>query len=603
MFKSLFLVTIVTIFLLISGCSSSSDDSTLPIVKNLINGTVATGAGASATITLVGARGNTVVGNSSSAGLYTVDVSDLTKPIMIRAVLDRDGSTLYSFTSGTSAVVNVTPLTTYVVDNAAVSTGSNGGASQMFSAFEQSNAPASIAQEVTQSVQILDQVISATMEAHGSGGFDHFGGNFEANHDGYDAVLDDLDIEIYEDDIIIRVDDLILDTLNYDISTNEINASGIIFDIQTQIPILNASITMVDSAGNTISTVSDVNGSFSLTVETMRVYDITVVASGYETQFVPSIPSFVFSETSVGNIPMFPENSSSITTLSGTVIDGRTSNTGISGVTLTFRDGFGERISSSELQVVTDSDGSYSIEVPTGIYSVALSHPEYYNTFNDIAAFGDTSSEDFSMLSDLSGAEVTDFFATITLNWDENPRDLDSHLTGPIPNSTERFHMAYYNQVILAEGSGLVYEEGEYEYENRTPCQNGELASLDRDRTDSYTGLLPETTTICNVQNGGLYKYYVHHYSGENTMSYGNAEVTVSTKNGTPRTFSAPSIASVGDHDIWHVFNIDSDGNIFPINEIIGNGDDGSSLFAAPSRNSNTKFSSDKNLLDYLPVK
>ena len=659
MFKKVITQSLAAILLVFSGCGDS--DSATPSAgagsnepSQTVSGTVATGEGALATITLVGSLGNTMVGNSSANGYYTVDASGLTQPIMVKAVLDRDGSTMYSFASSTSGTVNVTPLTTFVVDQAAVATGVTGGASQLFTQFEEATPPEDTEQEVDDSTQELNIAIATAMEANGAGGFDHFSDDFDANHDGYDAVLDDLDIEVYEDDIIIRTDDAVLDTLNYDISTSEINASGSIYDIATNLPIEDVNITMVDSAGQSLSTSTDVNGDFSIAVQTMRVYDVTITANGYDTQFVPNIPSFVFSETSVGEIPMFPEGTTGTTTLSGVIIDGRTSSTGIDGVSLTFRDGYGDRITSAIATAVTDMNGSYSVELPIGVYTVEMTHDDYYSVFRDIDVFGTTGEHDFSMLGDMSDINTTSFFATVTLNWDENPSDLDSHLTGPIPNSQERFHMAYYNaqidadenaseedyfyeeqytyqreqlEIITGEDLSSVADEGlyTYYYENltseqqtqmdnvmedyysgevtTTPCSNGELASLDRDRTSSYSGLLPETTTICNVENGGLYKYYVHHFSGDSTMNEGNAQVTVATRNGISRTFNAPSTNSIGNDDIWHVFNIDSDGNIYPVNEIIGNDYDDSELFAAPSRNSDSRFSADVGIFSNLPSK
>lgn len=644
MVKKLPWIVSLVFLVFLGACSSNSEDASTPVV---LTGTIATGAGASATITLVGALGNTIEGSSSSAGYYSVNISSLTKPIMIKAVLDRDGATLYSFTSSDSDIVNVTPLTTYVVDQAAVSSGVSGGASQLFSAFEEASAPADVAQEVEQSTQVLNIAIASSMENQGVGDFNHFSGEFDADHSGYDAVLDDLDIEVYEDDVIIRTDSGILNTLNYDISTAEINASGVIYDIATNLPIQDVNVTMVDSVGNTLTASTDVNGSFVITVETMRVYDITVVANGYATQFVPNIPSFVFSETSVGDIPMFPLSSSGSTTVSGAVIDGRTTDTGISNVELTFRSGYEDRLSASVATVTTDETGQYSLSLPIGVYMVEVENENYYTEYVNVVVYGETSTQDYSMLADLSGVTSTNFFATITLNWDENPADLDSHLTGPILNSTERFHLYYYNRYInenatdisnaldvyareqlgiilnldlsdatedelstyfanLTDVQSAEFEQAIYEYEinmSTQTCQDGAIASLDRDRIGSYGGFLPETTTLCSVSQDALYKYYVHHFSGTGTMSDGNAQVTVATKNGISRTFNAPSTGSIGNNDIWHVFNIDSDGNIYPINEIIGNDESNSTLFAAPARSIDTRFSAEENLFDNLPVK
>jgi hypothetical protein len=99
----------------------------------------------------------------------------------------------------------------------------------------------------------------------------------------------------------------------------------------------------------------------------------------------------------------------------------------------------------------------------------------------------------------------------ITLNWGENPRDLDSHLTGPTSASngdasdtTNRFHVYYSNTVA-------------------------DVAALDVDDTSSYG---PETITISPPSGAltlrpGLYRYSVHHYTGSNTLSTSDASVSL----------------------------------------------------------------------------
>ena len=130
----------------------------------------------------------------------------------------------------------------------------------------------------------------------------------------------------------------------------------------------------------------------------------------------------------------------------------------------------------------------------------------------------------------------------IILSWGENPRDLDSHLTGPTSSNdgtasdTNRFH-TYYS--------------------NRT----GDVSVLDVDDTTSYG---PETMTISPPQGSsnlraGLYRYSVHHYAGSGTISDTHASVTLQYGN-TTRYFSAPATAS-GDEDLWTVFELQVSSN------------------------------------------
>lgn len=142
----------------------------------------------------------------------------------------------------------------------------------------------------------------------------------------------------------------------------------------------------------------------------------------------------------------------------------------------------------------------------------------------------------------------------ITLTWGENPRDLDSHLTGPTAASngtaadtTNRFHIYYSSKTV-------------------------DVAALDVDDTSSYG---PETVTIsppagASTLRPGLYRYSVHHYSGSNTITTSDASVSLKYGNIT-RTYSPPS-GAVGSRDLWTVFEllVNSAGQItvYPVNSL-----------------------------------
>jgi uncharacterized protein YfaP (DUF2135 family) len=82
----------------------------------------------------------------------------------------------------------------------------------------------------------------------------------------------------------------------------------------------------------------------------------------------------------------------------------------------------------------------------------------------------------------------------VILTWKENPEDLDSHLLGPRPDGSQ-FHV-YFDSKEASDGATL-------------------MASLDLDDTNSYG---PETITVYNALDGGVYTYFVHDYTnGENS--------------------------------------------------------------------------------------
>ena len=429
------------------------------------------------------------------------------------------------------------------------------------------------------------------------------------------------------------------------------------FDITTGLAMNDVNVTFTDNTSESASVSTDVNGSFTLPIETMRTYTLTISANGYTTQTISNVSSFVFTQENLGSIPMFPVGLTTNTNVNGQVIDGRTASTPVSNVTMTFRDGYNTRIGDIVTTSQTDSNGNYSATLLSGVYTVELVVDGYASVYRNIEVYGDTYTWNTSMLAETTDT-ASNAFATVSLNWDSNPSDLDSHLTGQLDDgTTNRFHMYFGNKTIYSSSdtssdeisteeqaeinyartqleditgdnlSDLTTMDDLYSYyeglsdsqrtemdsrmetylasiENQV-CSDGVIATLDRDRTSDSSGLLPETTTLCDVVDGSIYKYYVHQYSGSSTMSGGHAVVTVTTASGITSTFTAPTAGESGDDDIWHVFDIDSNGNIYPVNEIIGNDSSSSTLFASPSRvNSDNKpFVTESDLVSNLPTK
>ena len=726
--KTLFISAFAAAVLTMTGCGSSDNSASTPDSQtqptnqsSLLTGTVATGLGASSDIAFVGAQGHMLNGHSTESGSYSIDASSLIQPIMVKATLDKDGSILYSFAESTSGVVNVTPLTSFIVDQAAQAAGVSGGASQLFQNYATADR-SSVTTHIETETRDLDTVIASQMTEDGVTEFDHFSGDFDADHTGYDGLLDNLDMVVYQDDVIIREGNTTLDTLNYDIAVSEINATGQVVNITDNSPMSNVNITFTNNVNESKSAITDTNGFFTLPIDTMRTYTVTITADGFDTQVIPNVSSFAFTQENIGSIPMFPEGVSANTTLSGKVIDGRTSGTALKNVSINFRAGYDNRIGDVVQTATTDTDGSYEATLASGVYTAELTVDGYARIYRNVEIFGDAFTWDASMLAE-SADVASGAFATITLNWDANPSDLDSHLTGPSINENgSRFHMAFYNPTISSNsdtstvtedsavdpewiayqrtlleditgeelssittmediatyyGNNLTAEQqaifdsriqayiSEFQQEalnanidyirtqleeisgadlsslttmeelvtyygnnltteqqaafdsrmnehygseesSSTPiCADGVIANLDRDRTNDSNGLLPETTTLCSVTAGGMYKYYVHEFSGAGTISSGHATVTVTTASGVTNTFTAPSIGETGVDDIWHVFDIDADGNIYPVNQIVGNDSTESTLFASPSRtnSANKPFAMEKGLLNNLPAK
>ncbi len=143
----------------------------------------------------------------------------------------------------------------------------------------------------------------------------------------------------------------------------------------------------------------------------------------------------------------------------------------------------------------------------------------------------------------------------ITLAWGENPRDLDSHLTGPndgnngTAEDANRFHTYF--------------------------LETADVATLDFDNQYSYG---PETITVVPPAGGstlrpGIYRYTVHHYTGSGTIDTSGASVTLNLGGSQTREFVPPSdttgLAGTS-NDTWTVFElmVSSTGSItvLPVN-------------------------------------
>lgn len=580
--------------LLLLGCGGGNDPINASAVSaTSITGTVATGTGVAADLVAIDSTGRRVTGSSDENGTYTLDTTRMIQPIMVQATIRSSGDLMYSFVSSSGGVLNVTPLTTYVIDQSAIAAGIAGGVSQLFQYFA-TNAT-SIISHIPTVTTVLNGLVAPDMADQNVTGFNHFTSAFRANHAGYDAFLDRLDMEMAQDDVIIRHGATTLETLDYNITATTISVTGRIANIADDTPINGATITAVDRSGHTLSATSDSNGIFSITADSMRRYDVNITATGYQTQYFPHLSSFQLTNIQIGTIAMVPNGSNSMTTLSGRVIDGRTPDTGINQVTLTFRAGYNKRMGTTTATASTDANGTYTINtLPAGVYTVEVAKTGYGTKYINVLANGGTMSQNFDLIGSVTGSTGRlNAFATIVLNWGANPSDLDSHLTGPI-TSDSRFHVYFVNRThndTNTVSTGIT--EG--------PCATlNVVANLDRDDTSSYG---PETTTLCRVIPGGLYKYYIHHYSGTSTIAESSASVTLSLANGTTRTFTAPSTGSTGSNNIWHVFNVDANGNVYPINQIIGTGPSDSTLMGLSTRILNTNSGAEKSLFLNLPSK
>ncbi len=188
-----------------------------------------------------------------------------------------------------------------------------------------------------------------------------------------------------------------------------------------------------------------------------------------------------------------------------------------------------------------------SVSLTPGMYTVQMSRDGYMDTYSSLFVSGETGNE----LAVYATPELKEDEYRIVLTWNEEPRDLDSHLFAPTDTGeAEDHHICYYH---------MEDKEGDH--------------SLDVDDTDGYG---PETTTISQIRRG-QYKFYVCDYTNcsqdnekSTQMSDSSATVRVYGSQGLIQTFYVPAHRS---GVIWEVFEI-RDGAVIPSQryyDVIGN--------------------------------
>jgi hypothetical protein len=569
--KKYLLALSVILALVFQGCDSNSDDTTpiagggdsVVIPAGQIGGTVAVGLPLEADISVVGANGVESTTTSNSDGEYRASLTGLTAPYIVRASTE-DGIVLFSFAQTDASITNVTPLTSYILDRVATQ-GSLAGVSQLYSDFaSQSDLISTVDPIVTQ----LNDALAPYMSAQDVASFDHFRDSFIADHTGYDALLDALDIEIENDDLVIRLDDQVLNTYeDMNITADAtVYVTGAVNSILGD-PVSGATIKFTSANGDDFNVTSDQEGLYyHEALPSYRVYTVNITADGYLPVTITNFSTFT--NTSVSTAVMVPDNMTGSGDVSGTVIDARTGG-GLAGATLSFRANINNRTGDVVATATTNTNGEYSVSLPAGIYTVRASLEEYSANYMTVYSFGAADTYEAPALSifrSLSGYNNANAFATIQLTWGENPSDLDSHLTGPDAilagsyASEDRFHIAYYDKQHVSDTVSYT------DFNTSNPCATeGIIASLDLDDTTSYG---PETTTICRVESG-VYSFYVHHFSGSSTISASPAVVNVTTASGITRTFTAPIGATGYSSDVWHVFDLSSNGTITSVNQFL----------------------------------
>ncbi len=226
-------------------------------------------------------------------------------------------------------------------------------------------------------------------------------------------------------------------------------------------------------------------------------------------------------------------------------IKGRITNSidgvGRSGLIINFRRGVNVHSGDIIKTTITQTDGYYSLSgLDAGNYTGEIIGDGYQTTYITVTVIGGETNENQNgtISPILENGKIR-----IVLTWGEYPLDLDSHLTGPIDNRSDRFHIYFASKGFI----------------NISPYSN-----LDVDDVDSYG---PETVTI-QEQKDGIYRYSVHDYTNmdsfsSNALANSNAIVRVYKGEGLVAEFYVPNQEGT----LWTVFEINGN-NINTINNM-----------------------------------
>ena len=277
---------------------------------------------------------------------------------------------------------------------------------------------------------------------------------------------------------------------------------------------------------------TDGQGAYSCFVESGDVL-LKISAGGY-IPFEMTVNALMNTTTYVETLLMVAGEDSQTGEIFGRIINALTGDV-VDGVIMDVRKGWNNDYGDIITTFATPVSGEYGFTLPAGNYTAQIHRDGFVtNIFNFAVNPNARGQRDATISPYVEGNGFR-----IVLTWGENPRDLDSHVDGPL-TSGGRYHVYYLYM---------------------SQWDNGDLVcNLDVDDRYSYG---PETITLTTAANGTYY-YYVHHYAGSGTMSSSSAQVAVYQGSLLISTFNVPTRGS----DIyWNVFAI-RDNQIIPRNTI-----------------------------------
>ena len=230
-------------------------------------------------------------------------------------------------------------------------------------------------------------------------------------------------------------------------------------------------------------------------------------------------------KTATANVA--PAASGTTCKISGTVRDAATGKI-VADAQVDARSGKNNRTGKIIASTKTDNKGVYSLKLPKGDYTLAISKKNFVGYYVNVALTGNRT------ISTPITQTIASTKYRIVLSWAEKPKDLDLHITGPA-SGTSRFH-TYWSKPKYTK-NGVI------------------LSLLDVDDRSSYG---PETITLdLSKEKAGTYHVYVHDYSDRKATSTTNlaksgARIDIYSGSKLLATYSVPNSAGT----VWQVCDL-----------------------------------------------
>ncbi|SFV62139.1 T1SS secreted agglutinin RTX [hydrothermal vent metagenome] len=489
---------------------------------------------------------------SDTAGLYHIDVSDMTPPFVIMAVLP-DYSRLYSYNNGNYAYTNITPITSLVVSKMANSLQTT--LNDFFIDFSTLSQQNDLSSTFDTAYANIKSYFDTSLTTNLLSGFNHFYNYFTFTGFNYDKVLKTYDMAVNGTQVAVRENNTTLATFDtQNIASPDMNITGRALDAAGNV-LANATINIfyyINGIRHDINASTDDNGRYVVALPRLRQYTMNVSDETLSAIY-NDLATFYTSLNELQITNIYLVNTNTNITVSGAIHNARNGNT-LNAGTIKVRTGYNNRTATPVATAQVNQNGTYSLSnLPTGVYTFEINSNGYYPLFTNVFFTSDSSTSDFSLMPDNRTSILNrDAFATAVLTWGNLPYDLDSHLYIAADSNNSQRTEVYYNNKYA----------GTYPDDKNNPCATaGTIASLDLDDTDSYG---PETTTIC-TRYPYISHFFVYNFSEDSYPEVSaKAKVVVRTTDGTTYEIVPPS-TNPNNYNYWKVFDIDPSGNIIPV--------------------------------------